>query len=161
MVSNYRRGGLGLHGTTSLQPERLAVVEIGWVWSQGGWWWGVKWGRGPNSKNRHSHHDSRPSELEERGSKLPRWRRVDGGGGGLVGCNRGDQTFETKNRPFHLATVSVKPSQNNFCESHTWRQVNWKALRALNALWALAVYTVWPSNIDLQILKHSRHIAGK
>ena len=42
-----------------------------------------------------------------------------------------------KNRPSHH-TISV--SQSDFCESHTWRLVSLKALRELNALWALPLY---------------------
>ena len=40
----------------------------------------------------------------------------------------------------HTINISL---QNSFCESHTWRLVSWKALRELNALWALPVYPVF------------------
>ena len=33
--------------------------------------------------------------------------------------------------------------QSNFCESHTWRLVSWKALRALNALGATCLSRFW------------------
>ena len=32
--------------------------------------------------------------------------------------------------------------QNGLCKSHTWRLVSWKALRQLNAHWALPLYAV-------------------
>ena len=43
-----------------------------------------------------------------------------------------------------LHTISMSPClQNSFCESYTWRLVSWKALRELNAHWALPVYLVF------------------
>ena len=39
----------------------------------------------------------------------------------------------------HTIIISL---QNSFCESHTWRLVSWKALRALTSRWALPVYPI-------------------
>ena len=43
----------------------------------------------------------------------------------------------SKTRPSHY-----KHASKSFCESHTWRLVSLKALRELNAHWALPLYPV-------------------
>ena len=40
-----------------------------------------------------------------------------------------------------LHTISIS-RQNSFCESHSWKLVSLKALRELNAHWALPLYPV-------------------
>ena len=70
-------------------------------------------------------------------SRVGEWG-VDVGGGRLWGGGGGvDQILRTA-----LHTISIG-LQNSFCESHTWRLVSWKALKALNARWALPVYLVF------------------
>ena len=58
---------------------------------------------------------------------------VGGGGWGVVG----GQPLRTA---LHTISISL---QNSFCESHTWRLVRRKALREVNARWALPVYPVF------------------
>ena len=65
-----------------------------------------------------------------------------------------------------LHTISIS-LQNSFCESHTWRLVSWKTLRALNAHWALPVYPVFEdkkSNVSDENRSseklHRKNIAG-
>ena len=64
------------------------------------------------------------------------------GGGGCCGGGGGGGEEEGQFLRTALHTISIS-LQNSFCELHTWRLVSCKALRELNARWALPVYPVF------------------
>ena len=63
--------------------------------------------------------------------------------GGWWGCTNVGGDVGGGGQPLRTALHTISISlQNSFCESHTWRLVSLKALRAPNACWALSVYPV-------------------
>ena len=117
------RDGLWMHGSTSLRPEHVQGWGPGMKWrvgGGGGGWESVKW--------------------EGWCSGVWMWREGAWCGRGVkweVVCDGRGQTLRIA-----LHTMNTR-LQNSLCESHTWRLMSWKAIRELNALWALPVYTIF------------------
>ena len=73
---------------------------------------------------------------------LTAWMMCTGGDWGGGDKVRGGWCWGVQPPWTALHAISIR-LQNSFCESHTWRLVSWKALRALNARWAQPVYPIF------------------
>ena len=146
------------------RPSRTVYPFVCWsrweMWAQWGLW--IKSRGGMPSQKRKPQCTQRSPTC---GSSAPRWwsskerfwaherdlvESLLGGGNGGMG---GGSTYTN-------CLLHHKHKQNSFCESHTWRLVSWKALRELNARWALRVFEDEKSNgLDEKSVK--RKIAQK